>query len=55
MFFVLFENPLCSINGTNVKSFAQPFSKSKLHSKAENFFFAPERTFRKTGYSMVEN
>ena len=48
MFFVLFENPLCSINGTNVKSFTQPHSKSTLQSKAENFFFAPKRTFKKT-------
>ena len=50
MCFVHFANPLCSINGTNVKSFTQPYSKSRLHSKAKNFFFASERTFRKTGY-----
>ena len=54
MFFVffLFANPLFFINGTNVKSFTQPYSKSKILSKAENFFFKPERNFRKTGWTL---
>ena len=30
--FFLFVNPLFSINGTNVQSFTQPYSKSTLHS-----------------------
>ena len=52
MFFVLFANPLFSINGTNVKSFTQPYLKSEILSKAENFFVAPERNFRKTGWTL---
>ena len=32
MWFVLFANPLLSINGTNAQFFTQPYWKSTLHS-----------------------